>query len=113
MHDDGRTGGPLHQRAHPAQSARHASASAQLAAGAPEPDTAAAQKNEAEQEAAAAAAAEEPEEPEEPEEEYYTVQRGDNLWNIARKNGTSVSALKRLNNISGDRLRPGQRLRVR
>jgi membrane-bound lytic murein transglycosylase D len=40
----------------------------------------------------------------------YTVRRGDSLWNIARRFGTSVDRIKRDNDLRGDTLRPGQRL---
>lgn len=43
----------------------------------------------------------------------YVVRRGDNLGLIARRNGTSVAALKRLNRLRSDNIRIGQRLRVR
>ena len=43
----------------------------------------------------------------------YVVRRGDNLWTIARRQGTTVAALKRLNRLSSDNIRVGQRLRVR
>ena len=42
----------------------------------------------------------------------YRVQSGDTLSGIARANGVSVSQLKRLNDLSDDRIRAGQRLRV-
>jgi membrane-bound lytic murein transglycosylase D len=42
----------------------------------------------------------------------YIVRRGDTLSSIARRNRTSVAALKRLNNIRGTLIRPGQRLKV-
>lgn len=43
----------------------------------------------------------------------YKVRSGDNLWVIAKKYGTSVSALTRLNNLSSRaRIYPGQSLRV-
>ncbi|OGD10755.1 MAG: hypothetical protein A2Y86_07370 [Candidatus Aminicenantes bacterium RBG_13_62_12] len=42
----------------------------------------------------------------------YTVRRGDTLSSIARKHRTSVAALKRLNNIKGTLIHPGQRLKV-
>lgn len=46
--------------------------------------------------------------------EYYTVVRGDTLWDIASRNGTSVSALCTINNISkNSTLRIGQKLKVR
>lgn len=43
---------------------------------------------------------------------YYTVVRGDNLWDISRKYGTTVEALKRANGIRGTMIRPGQMLRI-
>ncbi len=44
---------------------------------------------------------------------YYRVRRGDSLGQIARRNGTSVKKIKRLNKIRGTRIRKGQRLRIR
>lgn len=44
---------------------------------------------------------------------YYTVRRGDSLSKIAAKFGTSVSALKKRNNLKSDRIREGQKLRVK
>ena len=45
---------------------------------------------------------------------YITVRRGDTLSHIASRNGTSVSRLCRLNNISTKTtIRPGQKIRVR
>lgn len=43
---------------------------------------------------------------------YYTVKKGDSLWVIARRCGTSVAALKRANNLRSEMLKPGQVLRV-
>lgn len=45
---------------------------------------------------------------------YYTVQRGDTLWNIAQKHeGCSVEDIKRLNNIRNEKsLKPGQKIKV-
>ena len=44
---------------------------------------------------------------------YHTVRRGQNLALIAKRYGTSVNALKRLNRIrNANRIRVGQRLRV-
>lgn len=40
----------------------------------------------------------------------YVVQRGDNLYSIARKFGTSVSEITRLNNLTGINLSVGQSL---
>lgn len=45
---------------------------------------------------------------------YYTVRSGDTLYKIARKNGTTVKAICRLNNINQNAtLRVGKRIRVR
>ena len=42
----------------------------------------------------------------------YKVQSGDTLWDIARRNGTTVSALRDANNISGNNIRLGQTIIV-
>ena len=42
-----------------------------------------------------------------------TVRKGDSLLAIARRNGTTVSKLKKLNGIKGSNIRAGQRIRVR
>lgn len=42
-----------------------------------------------------------------------TVQRGDNLGAIARKNHTTVAKLRSMNGLKGDNIRAGQKLRVR
>ncbi|MCD8285194.1 MAG: transglycosylase SLT domain-containing protein [Prevotellaceae bacterium] len=44
---------------------------------------------------------------------YITVKSGDNLGAIARRNGTTVAQLKRLNGLRGDGIRAGQKLRVK
>lgn len=44
--------------------------------------------------------------------EAYRVNRGDTLWSIARKHGTTVAELKDLNGLESSRIRPGQRLVV-
>jgi membrane-bound lytic murein transglycosylase D len=43
----------------------------------------------------------------------HVVKRGESLSVIARRNGTTVASLKRLNRLRGDQIRIGQRLRVR
>ena len=43
---------------------------------------------------------------------WYRVRRGDNLSVLAHRFGTSVRKLKRLNGLSGNLIRVGQRLRV-
>jgi LysM repeat protein len=43
----------------------------------------------------------------------HEVQRGETLFRISRAYGVSVDDLRRLNNISGDRINPGQVLKVR
>jgi membrane-bound lytic murein transglycosylase D len=42
-----------------------------------------------------------------------TVRRGDTLGAIARRNGTTVAKLRRLNGIRGNNIRAGQKLRVK
>jgi membrane-bound lytic murein transglycosylase D len=42
----------------------------------------------------------------------YTVRSGDVLGTIAEKNGVTVSQLKRWNNISGTRIKAGQKLAI-
>lgn len=43
----------------------------------------------------------------------YVVRRGDTLGAIARRNGTTVAELKRVNRLRSDVVRVGQRLRIR
>ena len=43
----------------------------------------------------------------------YVVRRGDSLSRIAGRHGTSVSNLKRINDLSNDRIYVGQKLRLR
>lgn len=42
----------------------------------------------------------------------YTVRRGDNLWHIARKFGTTTKTIKAVNKLSSNRLSIGQRLYI-
>ncbi len=41
---------------------------------------------------------------------YHKVRRGDNLFRIAMKHGTTVKKLKRLNKLSNNNIKPGKRL---
>lgn len=44
---------------------------------------------------------------------YYTIQKGDTLWDIARDRGTTVSKIKQLNKTLNDkRLKPGTKILV-
>jgi len=64
---------------------------------------------------ASAAAAEEPVDDApaaEPEILDYRVNRGDTLWSIARKHGTSIAELKSINGLRTSRIKAGQRLKV-
>jgi len=42
----------------------------------------------------------------------YQVRRGDSLWTIARRHGTTVEALRRANDLRSSRIMAGQRIRV-
>ena len=42
----------------------------------------------------------------------YKVQKGDTLWNIAKKNNITVDELKRLNNLNSNLLYIGQELKI-
>ncbi len=43
---------------------------------------------------------------------WYTVKAGDNLWDIAQRYSTSVNKIKDDNNLSGNKLNIGQRLKI-
>lgn len=42
-----------------------------------------------------------------------TIRQGDNLGAIAARHGTTVAKLRKLNNLNGDRIRAGRKLRVK
>lgn len=42
----------------------------------------------------------------------YTIRRGDTLSDIARRKGVDISELRKINNLSGDVIQVGQRLRI-
>ena len=45
---------------------------------------------------------------------YHRIRKGDNLYNIARRNGTTVAKLCKINGLKKNAvLRPGQKIRVR
>jgi membrane-bound lytic murein transglycosylase D len=43
----------------------------------------------------------------------HKVKRGDTLWDIAKKYNTNISALKKLNNLRSNRIKPGDVLKVK
>ncbi|HOV22040.1 MAG TPA: LysM peptidoglycan-binding domain-containing protein [bacterium] len=43
---------------------------------------------------------------------YYIVKKGDNLSEIARKHNTTISAIKKLNNLKNDTVYVGQKLKI-
>ena len=45
--------------------------------------------------------------------QYVKVRKGDNLSKIARRYGTTVAKIRRLNNLSNDKIKAGQQLRVK
>ena len=43
----------------------------------------------------------------------YTVRKGDTLFSIGRKFGITVDAIRKLNSLSSDIIKPGKRLRLK
>lgn len=43
---------------------------------------------------------------------YHTVRKGDTLYGIAKRYGTSVSKVQAANGIKGSIIRPGQKLKI-
>lgn len=48
-----------------------------------------------------------------PSYEIYTVKKGDNLYSIAKKYGTTVDEIKSLNNLTSNSLEIGQKLNIK
>jgi membrane-bound lytic murein transglycosylase D len=44
--------------------------------------------------------------------QLYSVRRGDSLWTIARRLGTSLEDIRKWNNLKSDRLAPGDTLKI-
>jgi membrane-bound lytic murein transglycosylase D len=44
--------------------------------------------------------------------EYHTVKSGESFWSLAKKYGTTVEELKKLNNIKDNKLQSGKQIRV-
>lgn len=45
--------------------------------------------------------------------DYYVVKKGDTLWSISQKYNTSISELKKLNNLTSNKIKPGEKLVIR
>lgn len=43
---------------------------------------------------------------------FYTVKSGDTLWSISQRNNLTINEMKRLNNLRGNTVKVGQRLKV-
>lgn len=46
------------------------------------------------------------------QDDHYYVKKGDSLFSIAKKNGITVSDIKKWNGINGNSLKPGMRLKI-
>lgn len=87
----------------------------------PTPDTSTASAQRAEDQApddtsaseASANAADAEQEQEQDEAVYHTVRSGQSLWIIARQYDVSISQIRRLNDLSGSNIQPGDRLRIK
>lgn len=44
---------------------------------------------------------------------YHTVAKGDTLWNISQRYGTTVATVKKLNNLNSDSIQLGMKLQVK
>ena len=42
----------------------------------------------------------------------YTIQKGDNLIDIAKQSGVSVDELRKANGISGDKIKAGDKIAI-
>ena len=42
----------------------------------------------------------------------YLVQKGDSLYSISKKSGVSIADIKKWNNIDGEELKPGMKLKI-
>lgn len=45
-------------------------------------------------------------------QKYHTIKKGDNLFSIAKKYGTTVNNLKKANNIAGNNIQVGKKLKI-
>lgn len=53
-----------------------------------------------------------PERQTKPKTTTHTVRRGENLGKIAKKYGVTIAAIKRANNMAGDKIQAGQKLKI-